>query len=145
MWDGGVGISSILLIFCLKVKRATNSAVGNGLKSAIRFSGLPNNLASRIQFKSNLRIQSQAILTYVMSCFDFIKKFCEQLRTMICCYWWSNQDKYKLHWLACDILKQPKREGGLGFSDLHAFNNMAMLAKQGWCSFKIQIHSVHKF
>jgi hypothetical protein len=36
-----------------------------------------------------------------------------------------------MHWLAWDILKQPKREGGMEFRDLHAFN-MAILSKQGW-------------
>jgi hypothetical protein len=27
-----------------------------------------------------------------------------------------------MHWLAWDILKQPKKDGGLGFRDPHTFN-----------------------
>jgi hypothetical protein len=51
---------------------------------------------------------AHAIPTYAMSCFDHTKSFYDQVRAMICHSWWSNLDKAKMHWLAWDILKQPK-------------------------------------
>jgi hypothetical protein len=78
-----------------------------------------------------IKAVAQAIPIFAMSCFDLTKSFCEKLSSLVCRYWWNNQDEDRHHWLGWETLTKPKSEGGPGFWDPHIFN-MAMLARQGW-------------
>ena len=75
----------------------------------------------------------QAIPSYAMPCFDPTKTLCDDIMTMICRFWWAQQEKEnKMHWLSKEKLCTRKENGGLGFRVLHLFN-LAMLARQRWC------------
>ena len=43
---------------------------------------------------------TQAIPTYVMSCYALPKTFCEEIQSMISRFWWgSMQNENKIHWV----------------------------------------------
>lgn len=58
-----------------------------------------------------IKAVAQAIPTYAMSCFNLTKNFCDQISTMVCRYWWDNQDESRHHWLSWECLTRSKKAG----------------------------------
>ncbi|WVZ85157.1 hypothetical protein U9M48_032107 [Paspalum notatum var. saurae] len=63
-----------------------------------RIQGWKEKLLSKAGKEILIKAVAQAIPTYAMGRFDITKGVCEQISSMICRYWWSNQDKdRKMH------------------------------------------------
>jgi hypothetical protein len=67
-----------------------------------KIQGWKENILPRTGKEILVKAVAQAIPVFAMSCFDITKTFCDDIISMVCHYWWKNQEERHTR---CSILK----------------------------------------
>ena len=73
-------------------------------------------LLSNVGKEILLKTVAQAVPTYTMSVFKLLNTLCNEMTSMVRCFWWGQaNEKNKMTWLSWDKMRMTKEEG-LGVS-----------------------------
>ncbi|XP_024178139.1 uncharacterized protein LOC112184080 [Rosa chinensis] len=79
-----------------------------------------------------IKAVAQTMPLYAMNCYLLPRGLCVDIHKLCASFFWGDtNEKKKIHWRNWDKLCLTKKEGGMEFKNLYAYN-LAMLAKQGW-------------
>ena len=88
-----------------------------------KLQGWKGKMLSKASKEILFKAVAQSIPTYTMSVFQLPLKLCDELDAMCAKFWWGQVgNERKIHWKRWEKLTLSKREGGMGFRDLRAFN-----------------------